>query len=162
MILELARDAPVCFTASCSLKAANTLTTITCLQLSLPIKPTGHFPNKKKALLSTAYVQRSVAMLRGRGWGCITELLGFLLGHISLKDNQNHDEIGNLLCVGRQTSMPGGASVWSWVWGRKEKGGDLNVGTELRVDFFWFFVLPFLTLGTPSTKKQEFPAPPVI
>lgn len=57
--------------------------------------------------------------------------------------------------------MPGGvsASVWSWVWGRKEKGGDLNVGTEFRVDFF---VLPFLALGTPSMKTQEFPAPPLI
>lgn len=106
-------------------------------------------------------MQLSVAMLRGRGWGCTTELLGFLLGHFSLKDNQNCDEIGNLLCVGRQTCMPGGvsASVWSWVWGRKEKGGDLNVGTEFRVDFF---VLPFLALGTPSMKTQEFPAPPLI
>lgn len=66
--------------------------------------------------------------------------------------------------------MPGGASasVWSWVWGRKEKGGDLNVGMEFRADFFWLpfwdffccffpFVLPFLALGTPSMQTQGVP-----
>lgn len=81
-----------------------------------------------------------------------------------MKDKQNGDEIGNLLCVGRQTCMPGGASasVWSWVWGRKEKGGDLNVGTEFRVEFGCSFFFLFLALGTPSMKEQEFPAPPVI
>lgn len=105
-----------------------------------------------------------MVMLHGRGWGCTTELLGLLLGHFSLKDNQNCNEIvTSAVLAGRR--VPGGASasVWSWVWGRKEKGGDLNVGMEFRADFFWFpflcffFVLPFLALGTLSMKMQEFP-----
>lgn len=113
-----------------------------------------------------------MVMLHGQGWGCTTELLGFLLGHFSLKDNQNCNEIGTSVGLAGRC-VPGGASasVWSWVWGRKEKGGDLNVGMEFRADFFWlpfcvvlfiyFVVLPFLALGTPSMQMQEFPGPAV-
>lgn len=63
----LPRDAPVCFGASHSPEAANTLAAITCLQLLLPTKPTGHLPKKQRAIPSPACTQLGVAVLRGRG-----------------------------------------------------------------------------------------------